>query len=91
MTKQDLIRLMAENSDLSVKQCDQALNALGNVVRDTLKAGGEVSLPDIGKFSVAGRAARAGRNPKTGEAIQIPAKRVPAFSASKALKDVVAA
>lgn len=90
MTKQELARLMAENSDLSAKQCDQAINALGNVIRDQLKAGGEVHLPDIGKFAVADRAARTGRNPQTGESIEIAAKRVPTFSAAKALKDAAA-
>ena len=90
MTKQELSRLMAENSELSAKQCDQAINALGNVIRDQLMAGGEVVVPGIGKFAVADRAARTGRNPQTGEAIEIAAKRVPTFSAAKVLKDAVA-
>ena len=91
MTKQELSRLMAENSELSAKQCDQAINALGNVIRDQLMAGGEVVVPGIGKFAVADRAARTGRNPQTGETIEIAAKRVPTFSAAKVLKDAVAA
>lgn len=91
MTKQELSRLMAENSELSAKQCDQAINALGNVIRDQLMSGGEVQVPGIGKFAVADRAARTGRNPQTGEAIEIAAKRVPTFSAAKVLKDAVAA
>ncbi len=90
MTKQELSRLMAENSELSAKQCNQAINALGNVIRDQLMAGGEVVVPGIGKFAVADRAARTGRNPQTGEAIEIAAKRVPTFSAAKVLKDAVA-
>lgn len=90
MTKQELSRLMAENSELSAKQCDQAINALGNVIRDQLMAGGEVVVPGIGKFAVADRAARTGRNPQTGETIEIAAKRVPTFSAAKVLKDAVA-
>ena len=81
---------MAENSELSAKQCNQAINALGNVIRDQLMAGGEVVVPGIGKFAVADRAARTGRNPQTGEAIEIAAKRVPTFSAAKVLKDAVA-
>ena len=56
-----------------------------------LKAGGEITIPEVGKLSVGNRAARNGRNPKTGESIQIPAKKVPAFSAAKALKDAVSA
>ena len=91
MTKQELSLLMAENSELSAKQCDQAINALGIVIRDQLTAGGEVHVPSIGKFAVADRAARTGRNPQTGETIEIAAKRVPTFSAAKALKDAVAA
>lgn len=91
MTKQELSRLMAENSELSAKQCNQAINALGNVIRDQLMAGGEVVVPGIGKFAVADRAARTGRNPQTGETIEIAAKRVPTFSAAKVLKDAVAA
>ena len=91
MTKQELSRLMAGNSELSAKQCDQAINALGNVIRDQLMAGGEVVVPGIGKFAVADRAARTGRNPQTGETIEIAAKRVPTFSAAKVLKDAVAA
>ncbi len=90
MTKQELARLMAENSDLSAKQCDQAINALGNVIHAQLMAGGEVLVPGIGKFAVADRAARTGRNPQTGEAIEIAAKRVPTFSAAKVLKDAAA-
>ncbi len=66
------------------------LTALGNVVRDELKKGGEVTLPGIGKLAIKNRPGRTGRNPRTGEAINIPAKNVPHFGAAKALKDAVA-
>ena len=91
MNKQDLIRQLSEKTDLTAKDCDKVITALGDVVRSQLKAGGEITIPEIGKLSVGSRAARNGRNPKTGEAILSPAKKVPAFSATKALKDAVAA
>lgn len=66
------------------------LNALTTTVLDTVQAGGELVITDLGKFGVADRAARTGRNPQTGEALEIAAKRVPTFSAVKALKDAAA-
>ncbi len=66
------------------------LKTLTDVTTAELKKGNEVALPGIGKLSVADRAARTGRNPQTGEEIEIAARRVPKFSASKALKDAVA-
>jgi DNA-binding protein HU-beta len=63
------------------------LNALVTTIHDTLRAGDELSIADLGKFSVADKAARTGRNPATGEAIKIAAKKSPKFSAAKALKD----
>ena len=91
MNKQDLIRKLSEQTDLTAKDCDKVITALGDVVRGQLKAGGEITIPEVGKLSVGNRAARNGRNPKTGESIQIPAKKVTAFSAAKALKDAVSA
>jgi DNA-binding protein HU-beta len=67
------------------------LVALTGVVHDQLKAGEEVTLPGIGKLKVQDKPAKIGRNPKTGAELKIPAKRVPKFTAVKALKDVVAA
>lgn len=66
------------------------LRTLAEVATAELKKGNEVALPGIGKLSVSDRAARTGRNPQTGETIEIAARRVPKFSASKALKDAVA-
>jgi DNA-binding protein HU-beta len=68
---------------------ESMLDALGRVVQEALANGEEVTLPGIGKLSVKTRAARTGRNPATGDSIEIPAKRVPHFSAAKALKDAV--
>ena len=95
MTKQDLIERLTETMkiryDRAVSKTDVAslLDALGDVITERLKAGDEVTLPGLGKLAVKAKAARTGRNPKTGEAIQIPAKRVPDFSAAKALKDAL--
>lgn len=66
------------------------LKTLAEVTTTELKKGNEITLPGIGKLSVTERAARTGRNPQTGEEIEIAARRVPKFSASKALKDAVA-
>jgi DNA-binding protein HU-beta len=96
MTKQELIERITEimkiRHDRTVSKTDVAalLDALGDVATERLKAGDDVSLPGLGKLAVKTKAARTGRNPKTGEAIQIPAKRVPDFSSAKALKDALA-
>jgi len=90
MTMQDLIRKIAETTKLQQKEIDNVLAALGDEVQAALVAGDEVKLPGIGKFSVGERAAKTGRNPQTGETIQIAAKRVPKFTPGKALKDAVA-
>jgi DNA-binding protein HU-beta len=76
----------------SLSKADVAavLASLTEVSTDELAAGNEVTLNGLGKLSVKGRAAREGRNPATGETIQIEAKKVPHFSATKALKDAVA-
>ena len=96
MTKQDLIERITETMkiryDRAVSKADVSalLDALGDVTTDRLKAGEDVPLPGIGKLVVKAKAARTGRNPKTGETIQIPAKRVPNFTPAKARKDAVA-
>ncbi|WP_374354530.1 HU family DNA-binding protein [Chitinimonas sp.] len=74
---------------LSRADVGRVLLALTGVVHSTLQAGEEITLPGIGKLKVKDKAAKSGRNPKTGETIQIAAKRVPAFTALKVLKDVV--
>ncbi|MEW9900995.1 HU family DNA-binding protein [Chitinivorax sp. PXF-14] len=90
MNKAELIKHLADNADVSNKQAEAVLNALTTTILDVIQAGGELAITDIGKFGSSERAERAGRNPATGEAITIAAKRVPHFSAAKALKDAAA-
>nr|WP_281172486.1 HU family DNA-binding protein [Chitinimonas koreensis] len=88
----EAVAAQAAQDGQSVTKADvtRVLVALTGVVQEQLKAGEEVTLPGIGKLKVKDKAAKVGRNPKTGEEIKIPAKRVPAFTAVKALKDSVA-
>jgi DNA-binding protein HU-beta len=90
MNKADLISKIAVNSGLSKKDSEKALAAAIDAIVETLKEGEKVQLVGFGIFDVKERAARTGRNPKTKEAIKIPASRTPQFKAGKALKDAVA-
>ena len=90
MNKADLISNISANSGLSKKDSEKALAATIDAITDALKAGDKVQLVGFGIFDVKDRAARTGRNPKTKEAIQIPASRTPQFKAGKAFKDAVA-
>ncbi len=89
MTKQELIGFMADSAGLSKKDAEKALSAFVDGVKSALKKGESVSLVGFGTFSVSQRGARQGRNPRTGETINIPARKVPAFKAGKGLKDTV--
>ena len=89
MNKTELVAAMAESADLSKKDAEKALKAFIEVVTDELKKDEKVQLVGFGTFEVAERAARTGKNPQTGEAINIPASKAPKFKAGKALKDVV--
>lgn len=89
MNKTDLIEHIAKNADISKAAATRALDAMLGAVKGTLKKGGTVSLVGFGTFLVSKRAARKGRNPKTGDAIKIKAARVPKFRAGKALKDLL--
>ena len=89
MNKTELVSAIAEKSGLSKDQATTALNAFEAVVTDELKAGGSVALVGFGAFSVKTREARTGRNPKTGEALQIAASNAVTFKAGKALKEAV--
>lgn len=80
---------MAETSGVSKKDTEQVLNAFIATVQKTLKQDGKVQIPGFGSFEVRERAARSGRNPLTGEAIEIAAAKVPAFKAGKGLKDAI--
>nr|WP_114787212.1 HU family DNA-binding protein [Vibrio tetraodonis] len=87
MNKTQLVEKIAQNADLSKASAGRALDAFIEAVGDTLQSGDQVALVGFGTFSVRTRAARTGRNPKTGEEIKISAANVPAFKAGKALKD----
>ena len=89
MNKTELVAAMADQAGLSKKDAEKALKAFIDTVTEELKNGGKVQLVGFGTFEVAERAERQGRNPKTGEAITIPASKSPKFKAGKALKDIV--
>lgn len=89
MNKGDLIEVVADDSGLSKADATRAVDSVIAAVTNALKAGQQVSLVGFGTFVVKSRAARQGRNPRTGETIQITASRVPGFKAGKALKDAV--
>lgn len=80
---------MAESADISKAAASRALDAMIDSISGALKKGDSLTLVGFGTFSVRSRAARAGRNPKTGETIQIKASKAPAFKAGKALKEAV--
>lgn len=90
MNKTELIAAVAEKTDLSKKDADAAVSAVLGAITDALKAGDKIQLVGFGTFEVRNRAAKQGRNPRTGETMTVPASRVPAFKAGKALKDAVA-
>jgi DNA-binding protein HU-beta len=89
MNKGDLIDAVAGSTDMSKADSGRAVDAVIEAITKALKKGGTVSLVGFGTFTVKKRAARQGRNPRTGEAIQIKASKVPGFKAGKALKDAV--
>lgn len=89
MNKTELISSVAEKSELTKKDAEKAVNALFTSVEEALAKGEKVQLVGFGTFEVRERKARTGRNPQTGEEIQIPAAKVPAFKAGKSLKEAV--
>lgn len=89
MNKTELAEAVADSADLSKADAMRAIDAVVDTITGALKDGDTVSLVGFGSFLVRDRAARSGRNPKTGETIQIKASRAPAFKAGKALKDAV--
>ena len=89
MTKTELINMLAAETNAEKRQAKMFLEGLTSIVEKTIKKGGEVPMSGLGKFRVAKRKARMGRNPATGEAIKIPAKTVVRFTVAKALKDLV--
>ena len=90
MNKADLISNISTNSGLSKKDSEKALAATIDAISGALKAGDKVQLVGFGIFYVKERAARTGRNPKTKQAIEIPASKNPVFKAGKAFKDAIA-
>jgi DNA-binding protein HU-beta len=90
MNKAELVAAVAEKSGLSKKDSEKAVNAAFDAISETLVEGGKVQLVGFGSFETKTRNARVGRNPRTKEEIEIPASRMPAFKAGKALKDAVA-
>lgn len=90
MTKAELIAAIAEKSGMTKKDADAALSAVIDTITDTLAKGDKIQLVGFGTFEVRERKAREGINPQSKDKIQIPATKVPAFKAGRALKDAVA-
>ena len=90
MNKAELVAAVAEKTALSKKDSEKAVNAAFDAISAALVNGDKVQLVGFGSFETKERNARVGRNPRTKEEIEIPASRVPAFKAGKALKDAVA-
>lgn len=89
VNKQELVAGVAEKSGLTKKDSEKAVNAVFSSIEEALAKGDKVQLVGFGTFEVRSRAARKGRNPQTGEEIEIAAAKVPAFKAGKALKDSI--
>ena len=89
MNKADVIEAVAASADISKASASRAVDAITDVVAKALKSGDSVTMVGFGTFSIRERAARAGRNPRTGETIQIKASKVPVFKPGKGLKDAV--
>lgn len=95
MKKSDLIEAVTQSMKVmhdravSKKDVEALLESVGEVTKNALKGGGEVTLPGLGKLSTTQRAARSGRNPQTGAVIEIPAATVAKFTATKALKEAL--
>jgi len=90
MNKTELIAAVAEKTGMTKKDAERVVSATFETVTATIKAGEKVSVSGFGIFEVKTREARVGRNPRTKEEIKIPATKLPAFKASKTLKDAVA-
>ena len=88
MNKTELIAKVAELTDLSKKDASKAVDAVFDAISDSLQGGDKVQLVGFGNFEVKSREARKGRNPQTGQEIDIPASKIPTFKAGKSLKDL---
>ena len=89
MNKTELVNSVAEKADITKKDAEKVVSALFDSIEEALSSGERVQLVGFGTFEVKERAARTGRNPKTGEEIEIPATRVPTFKGGKALREAV--
>jgi len=89
VNKAELIDAVAEGADISKADATRAVDTVVEQITKALKGGDQVTLIGFGTFAVKDRAARTGRNPRTGEPLNIPASKVPGFKAGKALKDAV--
>ncbi|SEV82219.1 HU family DNA-binding protein [[Clostridium] fimetarium] len=89
MNKTELVAAIAEKTQLTKKDSEMALKAFIDVVSEELKKGEKIQLVGFGTFEVSDRAARTGKNPQTGNAIDIPASKAPKFKAGKSLKETV--
>lgn len=89
MNKADLINALAEKNGITKKEAEKAVSAVLDIIEGALKAGDKVQIMGFGSFEVKTRAARTGKNPATGAAIEIPASKAIVFKAGKALKDSV--
>ncbi len=89
MNKTELVAAMAAQAEITKKDAEAALNAMTEAISEELKKDGKVQLVGFGTFEVTKRAARTGKNPRTGAAIKIPACKAPKFKAGKALRDTV--
>jgi DNA-binding protein HU-beta len=89
MNKSEFLSAVSEHCEITKVDADKALDAIIHVIKKALKKGDDVSLVGFGTFTVRKRAARIGRNPRTGDQIKIKASKVPSFKAGKALKDAL--
>ena len=89
MTKKDIVELVAKKANLTNKAARESIQSFLNAIRDSLKRGEKVVITGFGTFSVRSRAARIGRNPKTGEKITLAARKAPGFSPGKTFKKAI--
>lgn len=89
MTKNELVEKVAKKAHLTKRAAADAVNSTFNLIRDAMVRGEKVVVTGFGTFLVRSRAARRGRNPQTGQTIQIPSKKLPSFSAGKTIKRLI--
>ena len=89
MTKADLVERVAREADMTKKDAEQLVEIIFDSITETLNRGEKIELRGFGSFRVRERNSRKGRNPKTGERVEVPAKKIPFFKPSKELKDLV--